>query len=206
MRCPLPHLPMKGAIFETGFLWNGGQSRSSEVTDMREDVLAIFERDGTPGEILDALMPAFARALNCERCVMFLRDPKTDRGRALHRWAAKPEFALRREDRGWEPMPATLLDDDPMYAEAMVNPEALYIEDIETADPALLNVAYEREHFGHRALVHAPVWHKGEMYGVLEPSSMTEPRKWSDADRALVAAVQASIGPVVAAFVRADAG
>lgn len=172
---------------------------------MNDDIRAILESRATPDEKLTALMPAFARALNCERCVMFLRDPKTGRGRAVHRWTSKPEFALRREDRGWEPMPTTLLDDDPMYAEAMVNPEALYIEDIETAGPALLNVAFEREHFGHRALVHAPVWHEGEMYGVLEPSSMTEPRVWSIADKALVAAVQKKFGPIVAAFVRADA-
>jgi GAF domain-containing protein len=173
---------------------------------MNDDIRAILESDATPDEKLTALMPVFARALDCERCVMFLRDPKTNRGRAVHRWAAKPEFALRRDDRGWEPMPATLLDDDPMYAEAMANPEALYIDDIETADPALVNTAYEKEHFGHCGLVHAPVYHQGEMYGVLEPSSMTKPRAWTPADRALVAAVQARIGPVVAAFVRADAG
>jgi GAF domain-containing protein len=173
---------------------------------MSDDIRAILASDATADQKLTALMPALAKALNCERCVMFLRDPKTHRGRAVHRWAAKPEFALRREDRGWELMPATLLDDDPMYAEAMTNPEALYIDDIETADPALVNTAYEKEHFGHCGLVHAPVYHQGEMYGVLEPSSMMKPRKWSDADRALVAAVQARIGPVVAAFVKADAG
>ena len=172
---------------------------------MNDEIRTILESGLTPDEKLTALMPAFARALNCERCVMFLRDPETHRGRAVHRWAATPAYALRREDRGWEPMPATILDDDPMYAEAMVNPEALYIEDIETAAPALLNAAYEREHFGHRALVHAPIWHEGEMYGVLEPSSMVKPRKWNTADRALVAAVQERIAPVVAAFVKADA-
>ena len=172
---------------------------------MGDDVLAIFETDATPDEKLDALMPALARALDCERCVMYLRDPATDRGRALHRWASKPEFELRREDRGWQPNPATLLDDDPMFAEAMRNPEALFIDDIGKADPALVNAAYEIEHFGHQALVHAPVWHDGEMYGILEPSAMTRPRTWSADDRALVAEVQRKIGPVVASFVRADA-
>ncbi|MEX0809669.1 MAG: GAF domain-containing protein [Dongiaceae bacterium] len=172
---------------------------------MRDDVLAILDSDRTPDEKLTALMPALAKALNCERCVMFLRDPKTHRGRAVHRWAALPEFTLRREDRGWELMPATLVDDDPMYAEAMRNPEALYIDDIETADPALVNTAYEKEHFGHCGLVHAPVYHQGEMYGVLEPSSMAKPRVWSNADKALIAAVQARIAPVVAAFVKEDA-
>jgi GAF domain-containing protein len=172
---------------------------------MRDDVLAILERKSTPDEMLTALMPALARALDCERCIMFLRDPKTNRGRAVHRWASKPAFALQREDRGWQPNPPNLADDDPMYAEALVNPEALYIDDIETAGPAILDLDYERKYFGHRALVHAPVYHEGEMYGVLEPSSMVKPRKWSAADKALIAAVQKKLGPIVAAFVREDA-
>jgi GAF domain-containing protein len=172
---------------------------------MRDDVLEILGSGGTPDEILTALMPALARALNCERCVMFLRDPKTNRGRAVHRWASKPAFELRREDRGWQPNPPNLADEDPMYGEALVNPEALYIEDIETAGPAVLDVAYERKYFRHRALVHAPVYHEGELYGVLEPSAMEQPRRWTAADKALIAAVQKRLGPVVAAFVREDA-
>ena len=172
---------------------------------MRDEVMAIFDRKATPDETLTALMSAFAKALDCERCIMFLRDPKTDRGRAVHRWHSKPEFALDRPDRGWKPNPPDLAKEDPMYGEALVNPEALYIEDIETAGPSVLDVEYERKYFGHRALVHAPIFHKGELYGVLEPSSMVKPKKWSAADKALVADVQKKLGPIVAAFVQQDA-
>jgi len=172
---------------------------------MSDDVMAVFEQDAAPGDILQALMPALARALDCDRCLLFLRDPKTDRTRCAHRWAAEPDFALQRADDGWTPLPPTLLEDDPMYAEAMVNPDALFIDDVETADPDLVNGDYETEHFGHRALVHAPVYHDGEMYGILEPCVMDAPRAWSTADKALVAQVQAKLGPVAAAFVEADA-
>ncbi len=172
---------------------------------MRDEVMAIFDWTATPDETLKALMPAFAKALNCERCIMFLRDPKTDRGRAVHRWHSKPEFALDRADRGWQPNPPNLAEEDPMYGEALVNPEALYIEDIETAGPAVLDLDYERKYFGHRALVHAPIFHKGELYGVLEPSSMVKPKKWNAADKALVADVQKKLGPIVAEFVKRDA-
>ena len=172
---------------------------------MRDDVKAVFDRNGTPDETLKALMPVFAKALNCERCVMFLRDPMTDRGRAVHRWHSEPKFALDRPDRGWQPNPPDLAKVDPMYGEALVNPEALYIEDIETAGPAVLDLDFERKYFGHRALAHAPIFHKGELYGVLEPSSMVNPKKWSAADKALVAEVQKQLGPIVAEFVQQDA-
>jgi len=173
---------------------------------MHDAVMAVLETDETPGDKLQALMPALARALGCERCVLFLTDPETNRGRAVHRWASKPEFELQRPDDGWQALPSTLADDDPMYAEARRNPAALYIEDIETADPALVNTGYEREHFRHRALVHAPIYHKGKFYGVLEPSAMEEPRRWSASDRALIEAMQEKIGPIVAEFIRIDTG
>ena len=38
--------------------------------------------------------------------------------------------------------------DDPMFAEALRNPEALYIEDVEAASPELLSAEYELENFG----------------------------------------------------------
>ena len=171
---------------------------------MSDEVMAILDSDASPHEILTALMPALARALGCERCIMFLRDPKTDKGRAVHRWASRPDYALRREDRGWQANPPDLVAKDPMYAQALVDPTALYIDDIETAGPDVLDVTFEREEFRHRALVHAPVYHEGEMYGVLEPSSIVEPRKWTDADRRLIAEVQDKIDPIVAAFVKED--
>ena len=78
-----------------------------------------------------------------------------------------------------------------MFAEALRSPVALYIEDVTTADPSLVNREYELKYFRHRALVHAPLYHEGLMYGVLEPCVMEAARLWSSADREMIAMVQA---------------
>jgi GAF domain-containing protein len=173
---------------------------------MTDDLMALLSGDAAPEDLLLDLMPALAAALDCDRCVLFLRDPHSRRSRATHAWQRKPEYTLNREDKGWRKEPASLAVDDPMFAEALRNPAALFIEDIETADPSVLNRDYERQHFQHRALVHAPLYHEGLMYGILEPCVMATPRAWSDADRELIATVQAKIAPAAAAYVARHCG
>ena len=173
---------------------------------MSPDLMQLLNGDGDLDERLTALMPLLCRELDCDRCALFLRDPETLLSRMTHAWARAPEFELAREDRGWTPQSPTLVEDDPMFAEALVNPEALYIEDIETADPALVNAPYEREHFGHRALVHAPLFHEGAMYGILEPCVFGEPRIWTVSNRETVSGVQRALAPLAARYVAENAG
>ncbi len=155
--------------------------------------------------VLHELMEAFGNALGCDRCLLFLRDPTTTRNSMTHSWLRLPEFAYKRgiNNSEWPEMSPTLLEDDPMFAEALRNPLALYIEDIEKAPPELLSWEYELEHFGHRALIHAPIYLDGEMFGILEPCTFgTQTRKWSYEDRRLTELVQSKVGPIAADYVR----
>lgn len=168
---------------------------------MTGDLLALLNGDAAPEALLSELMPALGAALACDRCVLFLRHPQTRLARATHAWQRKPEYALAREDKGWREERSSLARDDPMFAEALRNPAALFIEDVTTADASVLNRDYEIEHFRHRALVHAPLHHEGLLYGILEPCVMEAPRAWTAADRELIATVQPRIAPAAAAYV-----
>ena len=152
-------------------------------------------------ESLQALVEVVGKLLDCDRCCLFLRQPATRMSRMTHEWERKPEFALTRDSTDWSAEPASLENDDPMFAEALVNPDALFIDDVRTAEPGLVNAEYEEKHFGHRALVHAPVFHEGGMYGILEPCVFGKPRAWSETDRALVARVQNKAAAMIAAYV-----
>ena len=111
---------------------------------MNDELQALLDSQATPDELLAKLMPILGAALGCDRCMLFLRDPHSRLARATHAWQRKPAYALARADRGWQEEPASLVEDDPMFAEALRNPVALFIQDVETADPALVNSAYER--------------------------------------------------------------
>ena len=180
----------------------------SSAADARREVESLLgglEQDGSDAT-LARLIPAYGAALGCDRVLLFLRDPISTRNSMTHSWyrePGNPETAWADSRLDWPTMSPTLLTDDPMFAEALRNPEALYIEDVESAPAELLSAEYELEHFGHRALIHAPLYHDAAMWGILEPCTFgPTPRVWSEEDRALTSLVQSKIGRAVADYVR----
>ena len=92
---------------------------------------------------------------------------------------------------------------DPMMGAGARDPQALFIEDVETAGPDVLNLEFEKD-FLHRALIHAPVYDEGQFLGILEPCTFGEPHVWTEEDRSLTAAVQERLGPVAGKWIRAE--
>lgn len=168
---------------------------------MPDDLHTLLNSDATPDKLLGDLMQVVCNALDCDRCVLYLRDPHTRLSGATHAWERKPEYALSRDNYDWQEEPPSLVEDDPMFAEALRSPVALFIEDVTNADPSLVNREYELKYFRHRALVHAPLYHEELMYGIFEPSVMEAPRAWSSFDREIIAMIQARIAPVAARYV-----
>jgi hypothetical protein len=85
---------------------------------------------------------------------------------------------------------------------AFRTPEAVFVDDIETAGPDVLDLDYEQQHFGHRALIHAPIYWQGKLYGILEPCVFDKPHHWTDADREITAWTQEKIAPLVVEYLR----
>jgi len=164
----------------------------------------LFERSQAPSALLDALMPGLCRALDCPRCLLFLRDPERRLSCLTHSWWDKPEHAFS-GPTAWFEEPESLASDDPLFGEALRNPKAIFVDDIERAGPQVLNLEYERREFRHRGLIHAPIYHHGRLVGILEPCVFDAPRLWSAEDRALTAWLQQRLGPIAAAYVAAHA-
>jgi hypothetical protein len=113
-----------------------------------------------------------------------------------------PDWAFGRRWSGWQPLSPTLAQEDPMFALALRDPEALYIDDVLAADPALVNGPYEVENFRHRGLIHAPLMADGLLWGILEPCVIQAPRHWTACDRAVTAWVQQRLTPLAIRYVR----
>ncbi len=151
------------------------------------------------------LMRLYAEALDCQRCVLYCREPDLRRATTTHAWwsDAKEKYAVQWEswfsdewvDEGPPNAP------DPLFHLALVDPQAVYIDDIENDPTGLVNLEFEAPTFKHRALIHAPIYYAGKCYGILEPSVFDEPRHWSARDREITAWVQAQLGPIVAEYV-----
>ncbi len=161
--------------------------------------------DAGSDEKLTEIVRLYAQALSCQRCILYCRQPDLRRAKTTHAWWSqeKEEYAV-----GWESWFASEWVDegppnaeDPLYTEALKNPEAMFIGDIENDPTGLVNLEFEQRVFKHRALIHAPVYYLGKFYGILEPSQFGEPRDWSAADRAITTWTQNQLGPIMADYV-----
>ena len=170
-----------------------------------EALRAWAASDSSSDEKLNALMQLYAEALNCERCVIYCREPDLRRANTTHAWwrTEKEEYAVTWEswftdewvDEGPPNAP------DPLFAAALVSPEAIYIGDIENDPTGLINLEFEQRIFKHRALIHAPIYFEGKCYAILEPSVFDVPRVWTKADRDITEWTQEQLGPIVADYV-----
>ncbi len=157
----------------------------------------IFNQE-TPERICTALMPALCEALKCDRCFLYLRHPQTGQGRITHCYSRSPEYPNL--TGGTWIQEGDVATKDPLMAIAFRTSEAVFVEDIETAGADIVNLTYEQERFGHRALIHAPIYYDGQLYGILEPCVFGYPRVWTERDRQITALVQERLGDLIASL------
>ncbi len=148
-------------------------------------------------------MSAIAQWLDCDRCFLYLRDPQTRLGKVPFCWTRHSGIPEVR-DRDWKPEPTNLPDEDPMFAAALQAKPSIFVEDVETASPEMLNAQFERENFGHRALIHAHIVNEQTLWGVLQPCLMTQPRHWTTEERSGIDQLIQHIQPFVIKYVQAQ--
>jgi GAF domain-containing protein len=146
-------------------------------------------------------MAQLVRALDVDRCFLYLRDPRARHGRIVA-CAVRDGAGSDLTSSTVAAEPEDIATIDPLMGWAFRAPEAIFVDDIETAGPEVLDLTHARDGFGHRALVHAPLCDGGLLYGVLEPCVFGQPRTWRPEDRDEVADAQRRLGPAAAAFVR----
>jgi GAF domain-containing protein len=166
------------------------------------ETLLVIEPDS--GQNLDARLTALMQALcqvwSCERCFLCLRDPDTSLTRITHSHCTRPDHdSLIEPD--WVLEDAAILN-DPLMILAFRTPNAVYVEDVETADAMTVNLAYEQQMFKNRALIHAPIYSQGRLYGILEPCVFDQPRVWTAPDRWITVQMQQRLEPLVIRYLR----
>lgn len=156
----------------------------------------VFATHTEPEAVFNALLPATCEVLETDRCFLEVRNPD----HRLYR-----VFCWRRSDRfpdmttdGWQKEQPWELD-DPLYAAALHAKPSIFVEDVETASPDLLNIDFEHKNFGHRALIHAHICQDQVLWGILQPCIFGHPRVWSESDRVIIHQLTEMLQPYVIA-------
>lgn len=168
-------------------------SEDLSTLDLPDSITAVLQDNQDPDAVFTALMPAVVDILQCDRCFLFIRDPQRQRIRITHGYSRESRWPTMVQS-DWSQESPELNANDPLTLSAYESPEAHFIEDIETASQGTLDINLERSVFGHRALVHAPIYYDEEFYGVLEPCVFETPRQWTEDDRTLIQGLQQALG------------
>jgi len=177
------------------------------LPEMLETLLAIEQSPKqSPKQSLDerltAVMQVLCQVWNCERCFLCLRDPDASLTRITHSYCSRPDRENLLEP-DWVLEDAAILT-DPLMVLAFQSPEAVYVEDVETADASTINLAYEQQVFKNRALIHAPIYAQERLYGILEPCLFDQPRIWTEFDRWITVQMQQRLAPLVVQYLQQE--
>ncbi|MCC3160563.1 GAF domain-containing protein [Hymenobacter sp. 15J16-1T3B] len=147
-------------------------------------------------EALNEALAHIGHHLRVDRCFLYVRDPARGRGRIALAWRLDEAVPDPRHD--WQDDTGALPQQDPLFRAALAGQPPVYVDDVEAAGPEVLNRAFERRTFGHRALIHAHILdEQGQLWGILQPCVFGHPRHWTPAERAYVEAALPLLRPVV---------
>lgn len=165
------------------------------------EVIEKILSDRTP-EVFFALLPVLGEVLQCDRSFLYLRNPATQIGKVVNCWCRSPEYPDV-TDSDWKKEPESLAKEDPLWAAAVRTEPSIFVEDVETASPEVVNKAFEQKNFGHQALIHAHLIYDGQLWGILQPCVFNQPRVWTEKDRQVIAQVTEKLAPMAVTYVQA---
>lgn len=163
---------------------------------------ALLKQGHAPAETLNQVVQIVGKALNADRCFLYVRQPNQARGRTAFCWRKNDQIPDKNTIQpDWQADTTDLPAEDPLIRAGLDMKPSVYVDDVETATPDVLNRDFEQETFGHRALIHAHIQQEGQLWGILQPCMFGRPRHWTDEEKAQIEAILPSLQPVIAAYV-----
>ena len=161
---------------------------------------ALLAAGAQPAEKLESALELVGFFLRADRCFLYVRDPEQGRGRIAFVWRLDEAVPDPRHD--WQDDTGELPQQDPLFRAALATKPSVFVADVTEAGPDVLNQEFERATFGHRALVHAHITEKGQLWGILQPCVFGNPRHWTLAERDYLNAAVPLFLPVVQEYMR----
>ena len=165
-----------------------------------ETIEHVLAQTQSPKSVLDQVVELVGKALDADRCFLYVRQPEQRHGRIAFCWR-KDDTIPDVIQPNWQPDTIDLPAEDPLIRAGLSMKPSVYVDDVETATPDVLNRDFERETFGHRTLIHAHIQQDGQLWGILQPCMFGQPRHWTDEEKAHIEAILPRLQPVIRAYV-----
>lgn len=163
---------------------------------------ALLMKGHAPDETLNQVVQIVGTSLSADRCFLYVRQPGRARGRTAFCWRKNDQIPDKNTIQpDWQPDMTDLPAEDPLIRAGLTMKPSVYVDDVETATPDVLNREFEQETFGHRALIHAHIQHDNQLWGILQPCVFGRPRHWTDEEKTQIEAILPRLQPVIKAYV-----
>lgn len=174
------------------------------ITNLPAAIDELISAGLSPSDTLNQAVERVGVALRADRCFLYVRQPDQGRGRTAFCWRKHPGIPDKNTVRpDWEPDTDELPAQDPLIRAGLAMKPSVYVDDVETAGPQVLNRQFEEETFGHRALIHAHIQQDNKLWGILQPCMFGGPRHWTDEEKMQIEAILPRLQPVIASYVAA---
>lgn len=172
------------------------------TTSLSTAIDALIMKGHAPADTLNDVVQTVGLALTADRCFLYVRQPDRKRGRTTFCWRKNDDMPDKNTIQpNWQADTTDLPAEDPLIRAGLNMQPSVYVDDVETATPDVLNRDFERETFGHRALIHAHIQQDNQLWGILQPAVFGQPRHWTGEEKAQIEAILPRLQPVIAAYV-----
>lgn len=189
----------------------------------------VFAERNDMSVFFDRLMASLAQLLDCDRCYLYLRDPKFYFCQIPHCYCAVPEIPdLRQTEKKTESFYST--KSDPLLAAAFNCSLPIFIEDLEqilnrldnksellekrqeeiSQEAKILlgtkvssdNQEWKQEYVGQKSLIQAPIYQGNRLWRFIQAAQFNRRRPWTKFDRSLVSLTVDRITPLITMYVK----
>jgi len=152
-----------------------------------------------PAVTINQLLEQVGTHLQADRCFLYARDPGVGKGRIAFCW--RKNDVVPNPIHDWQEDTTSLPEEDPLFRAALACRPSVFVEDVEAASPVVLNREFERQTFGHRALIHAHITDNGQLWGILQPCTFGQPRHWTPQERSWIEAMLPQFLPLIQEYI-----
>ena len=172
------------------------------ISALSATIEELIRAGHSPAHTLNQVVEYVGTALKADRCFLYVRQPDQGQGRTAFCWRKNGAIPDKNTIQpNWQVDTNELPAEDPLIRAGLTMKPSAYVDDVETAGPQVLNRQFERETFGHRALIHAHIQFENQLWGILQPCMFGTPRHWTEAERKQIEAILPLLQPVIAAYV-----
>ncbi|GAB3805983.1 hypothetical protein GCM10028819_40410 [Spirosoma humi] len=165
----------------------------------------LIEAGHSPAHTLNQAVEIVGTTLEADRCFLYVRQPDQARGRTAFCWRKSQAIPDKNTIQPrWQPDTDELPAQDPLIRAGLAMKPSVYVDDVDTAGPEVLNRQFEQETFGHRSLIHAHIQADNKLWGILQPCLFGHARHWTEEEKRQIEAILPRLQPVIAAYVATD--